>query len=440
MHKLYVAALAVLALLCLGASDPPKIAVETLKLDNGLTLLLSHDATLPVVAVEVRYMVGSAHEKKGKSGFAHLFEHLMFQGSRSFDDEYFKPFEKIGGAVNGTTNTDRTNYYERVPKQYLELALQMEADRMDGLLDVLTQAKLDNQRDVVKNERRQRYENRPYGMFWKYVANELYPVGHPYQHTTIGSHADLTAATLDDVRAFFKQYYVPANAVVTIVGDFEREATIALVKKYFGKMSPGARAQFPKPAPPAQPKKHLVEKDDIQLPRIHLVWHTPALFAEGDAAMDVLASVLARGKTSRLFKPLVYDQKLAKDVAAYQVSRALGSFFVVQATAAPDVTLKKLVPALEAALKKALATAPNNDEMVRAINGWRKGFYRRAETVLTRAQLLSTYHHLTGKADFVAADLERYTKVTAQQVGRDAKRYLTPGKALRIDIVPEGSP
>ncbi|MCA9542998.1 MAG: insulinase family protein, partial [Myxococcales bacterium] len=302
-----------LALASLAAAPAPEIPVETYTLDNGLTVILSRDDRLPVVAVELRYLVGSAHEPKGRSGFAHLFEHLMFQGSKSFDDEYFKPFAPIGGMVNGTTNTDRTNYYERVPKGYLELALWMESDRMAGLPDVLTQAKLDNQRDVVKNERRQRYENTPYGLFWKHVQHELHPEGHPYHHTTIGSHEDLTAASLADVKGFFRQYYAPANAVLTIVGDFEPDATKALVARYFGPLPAGERAPTPQAALPSPTAKHLKTTDDVKLARVHLAWPTPALYAAGDAEMDILASVLTDGKSSRLYKPLVYEQKVAKD-------------------------------------------------------------------------------------------------------------------------------
>jgi len=428
---------AALALACIGASKPPEVEVRHEVLDNGLTVLLSHDDRLPMVAVEMRYMVGSMHEQRGKSGFAHLFEHLMFQGSRSFDDEYFGPFEKIGGSVNGTTNTDRTNYYERVPREYLELALWMESDRMEGLLDTLTKAKLDNQRDVVKNERRQRYENTPYGMVWKYVANNLYPVGHPYHHTTIGSHEDLTAASLDDVKTFFRKYYVPSNAILSIAGDFDEAATMKMVRRYYGQMPAGERAPLPQVTAPPQPNKHLVEPDDVKLPRIYLVWHTPAFFADGDSAMDVLASVLSRGKTSRLYQPLVYQQKLAKDVRAFQVSRALGSFFVVQATAAPGVSVDELAPALEQALQTALATPPTQDELARSVNHWRKSFFGRMESILNRATLLSGYYHLTGNADYFGKDLQRYTALTREDVARHVKRWLTLDNKLRIDIVPQ---
>jgi zinc protease len=442
------------ALLCTGivcaatslaqATPPPKppaalsLPVEQYQLDNGLTVLLSEDHRLPVVATEIRYLVGSAHERSGRSGFAHLFEHLMFQGSKHFDDEYFKPFEPIGGNANGTTTQDRTNFFERVPSNYLDLTLWMESDRMHHLLPALTQDRLDNQRDVVKNERRQRYENPPYGMAWIYLTESLYPESHPYGHSVIGSHADLTAASLDDVKGFFRDYYGPANAVVTIVGDFRPAEAKALVKKYFGgaEGSPVKRAAAPVASmPKLESVVHVTKTDDVKLPRIYLAWHTPAIFAAGDAELDLLSSILTSGKTSRLYKPLVYDKKVAKDVEAFQVSMQLSSFYVVQATAAPGKTLKELETALMDALKKALATPPSDDEMKRAVNGYKKDFYQRVEGAVSRATTLSTYYHSTGKGDFMKQDLARYTGATPQGVHSAAQRWLDLTRHVRIDIV-----
>jgi zinc protease len=421
-------------------AEAPRIDVEMFTLDNGLTVLLNHDDRLPVVAVEVRYLVGSSHEVEGRSGFAHLFEHLMFQGSANYDEEYFKPIERIGGGVNGTTSNDRTNYYERVPREYLEMVLWMESDRMENLPPALTQAKLDNQRDVVKNERRQSYEDRPYGMFWLRAFEALYPKGHPYDHTPIGSHEDLTAASLDDVKGFFGTYYVPANAVLTIVGDFDRAGIRALVQKNFGHIAAGKRAPRPAGAMPVLAQgNHLVEPDEVKLPRVHFLWHTPALYADGDAALGLLSSVLTDGKTSRLYKPLVYDQKVASDVSAYQVSMAIGSFYVVQATAAPGKGLDEVVSALEGALQTALATPPTDDEMTRVVNGWKKSFFGRVESVLGRARLLSNYFHLTGRPDYLAQDLARYTQLSAAQVHGEAQKWLSK-KRVRIDITPAETP
>ncbi|MBK7580452.1 MAG: insulinase family protein [Myxococcales bacterium] len=427
------------------ASPPPKapttinLPVEQYQLENGMTVLLSEDHRLPVAAVEIRYLVGSAHERVGRSGFAHLFEHLMFQGSEHFDDEYFKPFEPIGGSVNGTTTQDRTNFFERVPSNYLDLALWMESDRMFHLLPSLTQDRLDNQRDVVKNERRQRYENPPYGMAWIYLTEALYPSSHPYGHSVIGSHADLTAASLNDVKGFFREYYVPANAVVTITGDFKSADAKAMVKRYFGgaEGSAGKRA----PAPTASIPKfesivHVVKTDDVKLPRIYLAWHTPAIFKPGDAELDLLSSILTAGKTSRLYKPLVYDKKVAKDVVAFQASMQLSSFYVVQATAAPGKSIKELETALMEALEKAFATPPSEDEMKRAVNGYKKDFYGRVESVVSRASTLSQYYHATGKGDYLKQDLGRYTGATAKGVHDTAVKWLDLARHARIDIVP----
>lgn len=416
-----------------------EVAVIEERLPNGLTLLMNPDHRIPTVAVEVRYLVGSAHERPGRSGFAHLFEHLMFQGSKNYDQEYFTPFTPIGGKVNGTTNTDRTNYYEQVPAEALELALWMESDRMEGLLDVLTQAKLDNQRDVVKNERRQRYENTPYGMVWKVFANHLYPEGHPYHHTTIGSHADLSAANLDDVKAFFKRYYVPANAIITLAGDFDPQEARALVARYFGHLPSGERA--PRPIAPALPERGaraVTLIDDVKLPRVYLAWHTPALYAPGDAEMDILATLLTDGKSSALYQPLVFEDQVAKDVFAFQVSRGLGSMFVVGATAAPGRDLAEVSAALQAKLEVALKSPPQPAHFERAINQWRKRFYSEIESVMSRAKQMSNYHHLLGRPDAFNFDLARYTTMKPAQVTEAAQHWLSRAP-LTVRVIPKAS-
>ncbi len=418
----------------------PQLPVEQYQLDNGLTVLLSQDKTLPVVATEVLYLVGSGHEVKGRTGFAHLFEHLMFQGSKNFDKEYFEPYEPIGGNVNGTTSRDRTNYFERVPSNYLELPLWMESERMANLLPTLDQQKLDNQRDVVKNERRQRYENEPYGMAWWHLGEMLYPEGHPYHHTPIGSHEDLSAATLEDVRGFFTQYYVPANAVLSVVGDFEEAPTRALIEKYFGSLPSGTRAAPPQAKmPKIDGIKKLVVEDNVKLPRIYLAWHTPALYEPGDAELDLLSSTLSDGKTSRLFKPLVYDKKVAKDVSAFQVSQKLSSFYVIQVTAAPGESVDKLYDETMAALEKALETPPSHDELERAKNHYKKSFYERLETAISRADTLASYYLHTGNADYLAKDLARYTGATEQGVHDAAKKWLDLKNFVRIDFVPKSA-
>lgn len=415
----------------------PRVNVEQYTLSNGLTVLLSRDESLPVIATETLYLVGSGHEREGRTGFAHLFEHLMFQGSKHHDREYFEPFEPIGGSVNGTTNQDRTNYFQRVPSNYLELPIWMESDRMRSLLPALSQGKLDNQRDVVKNERRQRYEVEPYGMAWWYLGEALYPKGHPYRHSPIGSHEDLTAATLDDVKGFFRQYYVPSNAVFALVGDFEEARAKDLIQRYFGDIPGGQRATAPNvPRPEPASSLHWLKQDDVELPRIYLAWHTPALFEQGDAELDLWSSVLGDGKSSRLFQPLVYEQKVAKDVAAFQVSQKMSSYYVVTATAAPGVTIDRLYAALDAALRKALEKPPTERELTRAKNAFKKDFFTRIEAASSRASLLATYYLHTGRADYIDEDLARYVDATAASVHSAAQRFLKPDTHARIDFVP----
>jgi zinc protease len=420
-----------------AAASTPKLPVEQYQLENGLTVLLSEDHALPVVSIEVLYLVGSSYERAGRSGFAHLFEHLMFQGSEHYDQEYFKPYEPIGGQVNGTTSRDRTNFFEVVPSNYLATPLWMESDRMQSLLPALTQEKLDNQREVVKNERRQRNENAPYGMAQEYLGEMLYPPGHPYRHTPIGSHADLSAATLDDVKAFFQTYYVPANASLALVGDFQSAEVKPLIQRYFGGIPAGSRAPRPVAAVPTPGALHWQKTDDVPLPRIYLAWHTPALFAAGDAELDLLSSVLSSGKTSRLFYPLVYDKKIAKEVEAYQVSQQLSSYYVVEATAAPGQSVDTLYTELMKALAKALETPPEAGELERAVSAYKKQFYGRIEAVQSRASTLGSYFQHTGRADYLAQDLARYVEATPERVHGAGRQYLRLDQLVRLDILPE---
>jgi zinc protease len=307
---------------------------------------------------------------------------------------------------------------------------------MENLLPALTQEKLDNQREVVKNERRQSYEDRPYGTVQMHLHHNLFPEDHPYGHTTIGSHEDLTAADLEDVKSFFRQHYVPSNAVVTIVGDFQMENAKRLVEKYFGHIPAGERTPWPATTEVSLSEdKHIVEHDEVKLPAVVLAWHTPRLFAPGDSDLDILASVLTKGKSSRLYKPLVYEQKIASSVVSYQVSMALGGFFVVRAIAAPGYTAEQLHAALTTALAEALATPPTQAEMTRAINGWKKSFYGRIEGVLSRARLLSGYYHVAENPDYIAEDLARYTAIDAESVFRTAQTYLSAHQ-VRIDVIP----
>jgi zinc protease len=415
----------------------PDLPVVQYVLKNGLTVMLSEDHAVPSVATHLVYLVGSGHEEVGKTGFAHLFEHLMFQGSKHFDQDYFTPFEPIGAEVNGNTNADRTVYYEVVPSQYAELTLWMESDRMRSLLPALSQEKLDNQRDVVKNERRQRYEITPYGMAFWHLDNALYPASHPYQHSTIGSHEDLTAASLDDVKRFFERYYVPANAGLVVVGDFEIESMKSLISTYFDDIPSGKRAEAPQPERPVLVSDvHWIAEDAVQLPRVHFAWLTPGLFEPGDAELDLLSNILTQGKTSRLFKSLVYEQKLAQDVYAYQMSEVLNGAYVIQATAAPKVDPDRLAQALQTELKKALTTEASDSELRRARNDYKKGFFHRLESYESRADLIGAYFLHTQSGDFVSQDFARYQAATAQDVKSAGQKFLLDAHHVRLDFVP----
>ena len=304
-------------------------------LANGLDVVVHEARHVPIVAVNLWYHVGSKNERPGRTGFAHLFEHLMFEGSEHHNTGFFMPLQQAGALLNGSTNTDRTNYWEVVPTAALELALWMESDRMGYLLPALTRERFETQRDVVLNERRQNYENRPYGLAMMALTSALYPPDHPYHWLTIGAADDIRAMQFEDVQAFFRAYYHPGNASLALAGDIDTAQAFELADKYFGEIPAGA------PPPPVDASAtlsgevRLVLEDRVELPRIYMAWHSPAMFAAGDAEADLLADLLANGKTSRLYRTLVYDERVSLDVSAYQHSRELGSFFLLASTAAP---------------------------------------------------------------------------------------------------------
>ena len=348
------------------ATDVPDIVYEKYTLPNGLEVILSEDHRLPLVAVNLWYHVGPANEEPGRTGFAHLFEHMMFNGSKHVPgDSHFKFVEGAGASdVNGTTGFDRTNYFETLPSNQLELGLWLESDRMGYLLDTLTQDVLSNQQDVVRNERRQSAESRPYGIVNEAVFQNLYPKGHPYYANIIGSHADIQAAQLDDVKAFFKKYYAPNNATLVLVGDFDKASAKAMVEKYFGPLKRGPAVAKPSvQTPPITAEKRVTVTDRIQLPRVYLTWQSPKMYTQEDADADVAASALGGGKASRLYKTLVYDRQIAQDVVAYQQSMMLGSAFLIQATARPGHTAEELEKAIDEELTTFQASGPTTAEI-----------------------------------------------------------------------------
>jgi len=417
------------------------IAFDTFVLENGLPVILHVDRSSPLVAVDVWYHVGSKDESPGRTGFAHLFEHLMFMGSRNAPYPAFDAImESWGGHNNGTTSNDRTNYYEIGPRNLLETFLWLEADRLATLPDVITDEELERQRKVVQNERRQSYENRPYGRAELVVPEAMYLPNHPYHWPTIGSHADLEAATVADVRAFFESFYRPSNASLVIAGDFDPAAARALVEKYFGWQPKRPRpTRAPQPATPVLERDvEIALTDRVQLPRLRLTWHSPALFAPGDADLDMAAHVLGGGKSSRLYKALVFEQRIAQDAFAYQSSQILGSLFQVGATAKPGHNLDEITAAVTAEIDRLASDGPTEAELARARNTHLADFYKSLDHLQTRADLLNHYQHVLGDPDGVARDVARYERTTAESV-REAFARVAAARHLDLRISPEPS-
>lgn len=430
-----------------GARPPapvPTLTAKKVTLENGLTVLMHEDHRVSTVSVNVFYHVGSKDEAPGKNGFAHLFEHVMFQGSKHVaEDTFFRHLEEVGGTgINGTTNTDRTNYFETVPSNRLELALWLESDRMGFLLDHVDQATFDGQREVVKNERRQNYENAPYGLVGQAVRAEMFPAGHPYHFLTIGSPQDLDAATLADVKGFFRTYYVPNNATLALSGDFDEAKTLELVKKYFGPIVSRPLPPRTKPAPVALADNVKIEVDaDVELARVYVSWPTPAFFAEGDSDLDLAARALASGKTSRLYKRLVYDLQIAQNVFASQASMELGSVFEIVATAKPGHTADELAKVIDEELATLRSKGVTQDELTRAKVSTRADSIFGIERVGARANTLNTYFHYVGDADYFAKDLARSENATVASVGSAVNKFLPEkGKIVTLVTPKKGAP
>src|SRR5688572_14699449 len=354
-----------------ATADIPQLAFEKYTLPNGLEVILRQDRRLPMTAVNLWYHVGPANEEPGRTGFAHLFEHMMFQSSKHVPpDSHIRLLEAAGASdLNGTTDYDRTNYFETVPANQLELALWLESDRMGYLLEKVDQAALSNQQDVVRNERRQSVENQPYGLAEEALVQALFPKGHPYYGNVIGSHEDIQAVKLDDVQRFFRQYYAPNNATMAIVGDFDPAQAKALVQKYFGTLKRGPAVAKPQaPTPKLTAEKRLVVPARVELPRVYMAWLTSPIFQPGDADADIAATILGGGRSSRLYKKLVYEKQIAQDVTAQQYSLMLGSVFQIQATARPGHTVEELEKALEEELSAFRSKPAEVREIDRARN------------------------------------------------------------------------
>jgi zinc protease len=443
-RRLAVLAFALLpaALAAQTPARPLEVPYRQFQLANGLNVILHRDTSVPIVAVNVWYHVGSANERPGRTGFAHLFEHLMFEGSKHVKEgEFDNLLEAAGGNNNGSTTNDRTNYVIDVPSNALEVALFLESDRMAYLLDAMSPERVNGQRDVVKNERRQSYENRPYGMASIELDKMLWPANHPYSWPTIGYMEDLTAASYDDVVQFFKKYYAPNNASLVVAGDIDFDKTRALVEKWFGEVPKGADVEpIAPPAAMLTSVKRQTIKDRVRLPRLYLAWLTPNVYAPGDATLDVVSSVLAGGKNSRLYKRLVYDTQMAQDVSATQQSAPLGSTFVITATARPGHTVAELQKAIDEELQALKAKAPDAREVQRAINQVEASFYRRMERVGSfggKADQLNSYYYSGGGPDFFAEDLARYTSLSPSDVQAAAVQWLPAGRRVELVVEPE---
>jgi len=414
----------------------PPIPYTEFTLPNGLRVILHEDHSVPIVAVNVWYHVGSKNETPGRTGFAHLFEHMMFQGSKNYDDDYFRPLQSVGGTINGSTNVDRTNYFEVVPSNYLERALFLEADRLGGLLDALTEEKLANQRDVVKNEKRQNYDNRPYGLASARIAELLYPSGHPYHWLTIGALEDLTAASMNDVKGFFRRFYTPNNASLAIAGDINPREARALVTRHFGAIPRGPAAnRVVAPQPVIEKEIRSTMQDQVSLARIYMAWHTVPQFAADDAALDVLSAVLAEGKSSRLNRALVYDLQIAQDVSANHLSRELAGTFQISVTAKHGASLESIEAVVRREIAKLAAEPPTREVIERIYNAREAAFVYGLQTVQGKSDRLNSYATFRGVPGWFEPHLARYRAVTPSDVQRVARQYLNE-RRLVLTVVP----
>ena len=418
------------------------IEFEKLTLSNGMDLVLHQDTALPIVSVNVWYHVGSKDEEPGKTGYAHLFEHLMFEGSKNHNKSFFEPLQDIGATLNGSTTPDRTNYWENVPSNYLELALWLESDRMGFLTDALDQNRFDIQRDVVKNERRQSYENRPYGMASIYLQQALYPLPHPYHWPTIGFHEDLNAATLEDAKKFFREFYSPSNASLSIAGDFDVDKTKTQVEKYFGSLKQGPSLNRKSNMESMiQGKTSITLYDKVLLPKLILAWPSTPRFHEDEAALSILASILGAGKVSRLHKTLVYERRIAQSVGVGNGPSEIAGEFYLEATAAPDHSIKEIEDAVLGEIEKIQKEPPSQEELQRIKNVMELQRIRQMAQVGGfggRANRLNSFNVFAGDPGLINTDFERYIAVTPEDISRVAQTYLS-ARLVSLVVLPEPS-
>ena len=416
------------------------ISYEKITLSNGLDVILHQDHAIPLVAVNVWYHVGSKDEEPGRTGFAHLFEHVMFEGSKHHNSSHFEPMQKAGANLNGSTTQDRTNYWEDVPSNYLELALWLEADRMGFLVDALDQQRFDVQRDVVKNERRQSYENRPYGMTQAKIQDALFPAPHPYHWMTIGSQEDLDAASLDDIKEFFLRFYSPSNGSLAIAGDFERDHALELVERYFGSLPPGPPlSRLGRHDSSLAGRIELEMRDKVTLPRLYISWPTPPDLDPDDAPLDVLQAILSDGLSSRLHRTLVYEKQIAQSAGIRYHPSEIAGQFMVQVTPAEGHSLEEVEAATDAVMEEARQEPPTQQEMERIRNRIEASHYRQLTRIGGfggRADQLNHFNVLSKDPDLINTSLARYMAVQAEDVQRVAQKVLDH-RQVRLRVYPE---
>lgn len=443
MTRRILSVLAVLWLLVgpVLAEPQERLSVDYIQftLPNGLNVILHEDHTVPVVHTNLWYLVGSANEKPGRTGFAHLFEHLMFEGSGHVrEGEFDTLLEGVGGNNNASTSQDRTNYYISLPSNALELALFLESDRMGHLLKSVSPDIVDGQRDVVKNEMRQSYLNRPYGKVWLELPGLLYPESHPYSWPVIGSLEDISAAGFKDVTDFFRTYYVPNNASLVVAGDIDPVRTRALVEKWFSDVQSGAPVA-PVSAPPVRLEevRRKTLTDRVELPLGLLVWHTPAILTPGDAEMDLVASVLCGSKNSRLYRRLVHELQIAQQVSASQLSQRLGSLFVIQFIPLPGHTLDEVQRVIDEELALLHQEPPKRQEIDRALNGLEAAHLQAIERASSKADQLNAYYMYTGNPDYFEEDLARYRAISPEDLRSVVRRFLPADRRVELYVIPE---
>jgi zinc protease len=410
-------------------------------LDNGLDVIVHENHESPLVAVSVWYHVGSKNEPPHRTGLAHLFEHLMFEGASHQPRGYFEPLQEAGGALNGSTSTDRTNYWEVVPRDAARFALWMEADRMGWMLPALSEERFNNQREVVLNERLQSYVNRPYGLAQFQLLETLFEAGHPYNWPTIGHPEHLRATTLEDASAFLTRYYHPGNASLAIAGDITVDDAFRMAGELFGPIPAGEPVPRVRAAlPPARRVRRVIE-DRVELPRLYLAWPSPALFAPGDAELDLAADILGNGRTSRLYKRLIFDRQIAAELAAGQTSRELAGTFQILATAAPGRTLDELEQAVLEEVERFADEGPTEDELRRGRAQAEAAFVFRAQTLGGfggKADQLNAYNIYLGSPDFFRGDLDRYLNPACEDLKDAVASWVPTRDAVALCVVPEG--